>query len=79
MHNFLSVEDRSFAGSSVGPPNQSGNISPGKSFETETPVALACRNDRPYATLRASHSYLVANFLLTLLLHLYAALASRSI
>jgi cytochrome b561 len=33
------------------------------------------RNNRPYAVLRASHKYLVTDFFLTLLLHLYAALA----
>jgi hypothetical protein len=32
------------------------------------------RNNRPYAVLRASHNYLVTDFFLTLLLHLYAAL-----
>jgi cytochrome b561 len=78
MYNFLSVEGRSFVVPPVGPAIQSENISPVMSFETETPVALACWNDRPYATLRASHRYLVADFLLTLLLHLYAALVSRA-
>jgi cytochrome b561 len=32
------------------------------------------RNNCPYAVLRASHNYLVTDFFLTLLLHLYAAL-----
>jgi hypothetical protein len=75
MYKFLNVEDRNLPGPSVGSAIQPKNISQVTSFEVETPVALACWNDRPYATLRASHSYLVADFLLTLLLHLYAALS----
>jgi hypothetical protein len=79
MYKFLRVEDRNFPRPAVGPAIQPENISPVTSFETETPVAFACRNDRPYATLRASHRYLVAELLLTPLLHLYAAVVSRAV
>jgi hypothetical protein len=79
MYKFSSVEDRNLARPAVGPAVQPENTSPVTSFETETPVAFACRNDRPYATLRASHRYLVAELLLTLWLHLYGALVSRAV
>jgi hypothetical protein len=43
-------------------------------LETGKLLTTSRRNNRPYAILRASHNYLVTDFFLTLLLHLYAAL-----
>jgi hypothetical protein len=79
MRKFLRVEDRNFARRAAGPEIQPANISPVASFETETPAACVCWSDRPYAALRASHRYLVADFVLTLLRHLCAALVSRAV
>ena len=44
-------------------------------FATREILSALRWNTRRYAVLRASHNYLVADFFLTLLLHLYAALS----
>jgi len=75
MPTFLKAEERKFPRPPVGSAIQPTKIYPVTSFETEKLVATACWNDQPYAILRASLNYLLADFFLTLLLHLHAALS----
>ena len=75
MSRCLKIEVRRFLRTLVGLAIQSTKIHSVSSVATGKLLSASRWSNRRYAVLRASHSYLVADFFLTLLLDLYAALS----